>query len=183
MVAKALVLIVLLVSMLSVPGLVDRSFAAPFPAYFEDEWVGIVCLRAPVPGGGGSPVNILLQLNYDKSTNGGITLPKANQYFDAFKSQLALAGAQVTQICAIPPGQVQSSLGINGLQAAQQLAGQFSQLGFLLYFIMDTFWDFPQDYLDLPLEVRVLRTDVFSVVGPNNISYTRSLETIETLVP
>jgi hypothetical protein len=171
-----------LILLLAVSGLVDRSFAAPFPSYFEDEWVGILCLRGTVPGGGG-PVNVLVQLNFDKSTNGGITLPEANQQFNALKSQLTFAGALVTQICAIPPGQIQSDLGINGLQAAQQLAGQFHQLGFALYFIADTFWNIPLDYLELPEGALVLRTDVFGVNGPNNISYTRSTETLDSLVP
>ena len=187
MTAKTIVLIALLTAMLGAPSMVDTTYAAAIPGYFADEWVGFLCIFGPVPTSGNpARVNILFQLNFDKSVNGGITLARADQLFAFFQSQivgLGTAGVFNQQTCALTPSQVQSQYGANALQAAQQVSGSFQQLGFQLYFINDSFWGLVPNYLGLPSDTLVLRTDVFLVNGSDNVNYTRSLEILEDLVP
>jgi hypothetical protein len=181
MVRKSVIAIALLIIALGAAGVVDSSFAASIPAYFADEWVGILCVNGPTPLAS-TKINLIIQMNFDKSVNGGITLAKADQIFEFLRvSYLNFSGAS-TQTCAIKPSQVNSQFGVNGLQAAQQLTGTYQNYGFQAMVIADSFWTLVDDYLDLPDGTRSLRTDQFIVLGNNNVVYRGSAETIESQV-
>src|SRR5437870_2188593 len=100
--AKRIALIGLLTVTLGVPLLADKSFADAIPGYFADEWVGILCVNGPTPM---SPtkVDLLMQMNFDKSSNGGITLAKADQLFEFLRLSLLNFSGTTTQTCAIKP--------------------------------------------------------------------------------
>jgi hypothetical protein len=182
MVLKATVMTVLVLFALGVPWVVDNSFAAPIPAYFADEWVGFACVTATIPGGS---VALLLQLNFDKIAGGGISLPRADELFAQMTSPIGLGwlggllGASLQVTCAHTPGQIQASNpGLTALQAAQAVSGDFQQRGFATYVIQDTFLSLAQSYLGL--DIPILRTDAFPVLGSNNVSYLGSIDVVDT---
>ena len=183
MIAKAMVLTVLVLFALGTPCMVDRSFAATIPDYFQDEWVAFACLNAVAPGG--SPTPVLLQLNFDKIVGNGIPLARADSLFARLTGSLGwlsqLLGASLQLTCAYTPSQIQASNpGLTALQAAQQLSGSFQQRGFPAYLILDSFLSFALSYLGS--DIAILRTDAFRVVGPNNVSYLGSSDVIESLI-
>lgn len=184
MIVRVLVLTVLMVFALGAPWMVDGSFAAAIPDYFTDEWAGFACLSAVAPGG--STTAVVLQLNFDKIAGSGIALARADSLFARLTSQLGwlsqLIGASLQVTCTHTPSQIQASNpGLTALQAAQQLSGSFQQFGFPSYLILDSFLSVAPSYLgsDIP----TLRTDAFRVVGPNNLSYLGSTDTVESLIP
>jgi hypothetical protein len=182
MAGKTLVAIVLLVTALGAPGLVDTSFAAAIPGYFANEWVGILCVNGPTPIAS-TKLNLIIQMNFDKSENGGITLARADQLFEFLRvSYLNFSGTS-TQTCALTPSQVNAQYGVNGLQAAQQLTGTFQNHGFDIMVITDNFWRLVDDYLDHPPGTLVLRSDQFIVVGNNDVFYRGSSETLQSQIP
>jgi hypothetical protein len=193
MTAKAIVLTALVVFALCVPGFVASSDAIPLPSYFDDEWVGLLCLTVTLPGPPPAPVSVLVQVNFDKSTNGGISLAEADQFFafltDAIVQFGPLAGGTNPQnTCPqFTPGNMQAQFpGLNALQAAQALTGTFQQHGFFLYVIADAFLNGVPPYLvdaGIPEDTLTLRTDAFLVNGSNDITYSGSLDVLRSLIP
>jgi hypothetical protein len=127
---------------------------------------------------------VLVQLNFDKTQNGGITLAKADQLFDNLSSLLGVflgggSSVTVTQTCALKPSQVNTQYHVNGLQAAQQLTGTYPQYGFQSFVIVDSFWWLPQTYLGKPPGTLSLRSDLYGVRGSNNVGYTSSFEFLQ----
>jgi hypothetical protein len=193
MTAKALVLTALVLLALCAPGFVSSSDAIPLPQYFADEWVGLVCLSVTLPGPPPTQVNALVQINFDKVTNDGISLPEAEQLFsfltDAITQFGPLAGGTNPQnTCPqfTPTGMQNQFPGLNALQAAQALTGTFQQHGFFLYVIADAFLSRVSGYLvdaGVPDDTLLLRTDAFLVNGSNDVTYTGSLEVLRSLIP
>jgi hypothetical protein len=182
MAGKTVVAIVLLVTALGAPGLVDTSFAAAIPGYFANEWVGILCVNGPTPIAP-TKVNLIIQMNFDKSENGGITLAKADQLFEFLRvSYLNFSGTS-TQTCALKPSLVNAQYNVNGLQAAQQLTGTFQNYGFQVMVITDNFWSLLSEYLDLPSDTLSLKSDQFIVLGNNNVVYRGSSEILQSQIP
>jgi len=182
MTATRVALIGLVTITLGVTLLSDKGFAAALPGYFADEWVGILCVNAPTPVAP-TKVNMLIQMNFDKSSNGGITLAKADQLFDFLRTSFLNFSGTATQTCALKPSQVNSQYHVNGLQAAQQLTGTYPQYGFQLMVITDNFWSLLPDYLDLPANALSLKSDTFIVVGSNSVTYRSSDETLASAIP
>lgn len=181
--AIATIVVVLLALVLAVPGLVGSSFADPIPGYFADEWVGFLCLRTSSPGS--PPTSVLLQFNFDKITFGGIPLNRADSLFTFLTGNLGVLsptiGSNPQTTCSLTPSQVQTTfLGATGLQAAQQVAPTFQQLGFTRYVIADSFLSFTVIFSG---SVNTLRTEVFVVAGSNDLSYVASHEFAASLVP
>ena len=181
MTAKRMAMIGLLTIALGVPFLSERSFAAAIPGYFADEYVGILCVNGPTPI---SPtkVNFLIQMNFDKLSQGGITLAKADQLFEFLRSSFLNFSGTATQTCAIKPSQVNSQYGVNGLQAAQQLTGTYQNYGFQLMLIIDSFWDLVPTYLNQPAGALLLRGDTFIVIGRDDVLYRSSSETLQSAI-
>src|SRR6185295_10937047 len=104
MTRAALVTIVVLLVALGMLGPIDTAHAASIPGYFADEWVGVFCVTGPIPA---APVRVklLIQMNFDKSTNGGITLAKADQLFEFLRTSYLNFSATAVQTCAIKPSQ------------------------------------------------------------------------------
>ena len=183
MIPTTTVLTVLVLFALLVPGVVGSGFAAPIPEYFQDEWVGFVCLTAFPPG---SPATtVLVQFNFDKTTFGGIPLSRADSLYTFLRSNLGLLspviGSNPQTTCTLTPGQVVIQFpGADAKQATQQVSGSFQQLGFARYIVVDT-------YSALAIlssgTVVVLKTDVFVVNGNNDLSYVASNEIAASLVP
>ena len=67
---------------------------------------------------------------------------------------------------------------MTALQAAQAVSGDFQQRGFATYVIQDTFLSLAQSYLGL--DIPILRTDAFPVLGSNNVSYLGSIDVVDT---
>jgi hypothetical protein len=183
MAGKVIVVLFIVLAALGAPCLVNVGVAAPIPTYFEDEWIGALCVQMAFTG---SPqrVPVLIQLNFDKSTNGGITLQKADQLFNFLKNQIQFfVGSSVTQTCAFTPTQVNNQFHVNGLQAAQDLTRTYQQRGFVALIILDSFWSRVPDYLAQAPNALTLRSDVFLTSGPNDIVYTSSSETLQAFLP
>ena len=183
MIARVLVLTVLMVLALAAPWMVEGSFAAAIPGYFADEWVGFACLNAVA---GGSTTAVLLQLNFDKIAGSGIALARADSLFARLTSSLGwlsqLTGASLQVTCTVTPGQIQgSNPGLTALQAAQELSRSFQQRGFASYLVLDSFLSVASAYLGPDLGI--VRTDAFRALGPNNLSYLGSTDTVESLMP
>ena len=177
------ILTVLVVFALAVAGLVDRGFAAAIPNYFQDEWVGFVCLTA-LPQGS-PPTRVLLQLNFDKTSLGGIPLSRADSLFGFLTSNLGLLsptlGSNPQTTCSFTPSQILVNFpGATALQAAQQVSPTFQQIGFARYVILDAFLSLTVIYSG---PVNTLRTEVFLVTGNNDLNYVASNEIAESLVP
>jgi hypothetical protein len=184
MITKTMVATVLVLVALVTPWGVDRSVAAPLPDYFADGWVGFACANAVIPGQPTAP--LLLQLNFDKLSGGGITQTRANNLFTritgslGWLSQITGVGFQVT--CTQTPNQVQASTpGLNALQAALPLTGSFQQDGFSFYLILDSFLSITPPYLGS--DAAIVRTDAFIVLGANNVFYLGSSDVIVQLMP
>jgi hypothetical protein len=183
MAGNVVVTIVVLVIALAAPCLVDVGWAAPIPDYFEDEWIGVLCAQMAFTGST-IRVPVLFQLNFDKFTNGGITLAKADQLFNFLRNQISFfVGASVTVTCALTPTQVNNQYHVNGLQAAQQLTGAYQQYGFVVLIIFDSFWSEVPEYLNLSPGSLTLRSDLYLTSGANNIVYISSAETLKTSLP
>jgi hypothetical protein len=180
---KAIVLTGLLLLALAVPGVAGNGFAASIPTYFEDEWVGFVCLTASPPGS--PPTGVLLQLNFDKVALGGISLTTADSLFAFLTGNLGLLspiiGNNPQTTCSRTPSQIQAQFpGVNALQATQQLSGTFQQIGFPRYIVVDAFFSLVAPYLGT---ATILRTDVFLVTGNNDLSYAAGNEIVDSLIP
>ena len=175
MTGRAITLVALMLVLLCVPVLVD---AASLPDYFSGERVGALCLRATIPGL--STLNVLVQINFDKSTNGGITLARADSLFQLITTSITSFGGTLVRSCgAFKPSQIDSQFHLNALQVAQQLTGNYQSQGFQLYFILDAYnWTAPN-----PTTVDVLRADAFLVNGSNNVTYVGSVDILKSLVP
>jgi hypothetical protein len=183
MTPRATVLIVFVLVALVVPGVVGSAFAAPIPDYFEDEWVGFVCLTATPPGS--PPISVLVQFNFDQVTFGGIPPNRANSLFTYLTSNLGLLspiiGNNPQTTCSLTPSQTLAMFpGATALQAAQQVSGTFQQLSFARYIIVDAFLSFTVLYFG---SVDTLRTEVYRVNGNNDLSYVASNEIAASLVP
>ena len=182
MTAKRIAMIGLLTLALGIPLLCEKSFADALPSYFADEWVGILCVTGPTPMSS-TRVSMIIQMNFDKSTNGGITLAKADQLFEFLRTSLLNFSGTATQTCALKPSQVNTQFNVNGLQAAQQLTGTYQQYGFQLMLIQDSFWTLTDDYLLQPSGTLSLRSDTFVVTGSNSVFYRNSSETVQSAIP
>jgi hypothetical protein len=177
------VAIVALVTALVVPCLVNPAGAAVIPTYFENDWVGALCVQMAVTGST-AKVPVLILLTFDKVDNGGITLAKADQLFNFLKTQISFfVGASVTQTCSLTPTQVNTQYHLNGLQAARSLTATYTQYGFLVLMILDSFWAVPPDYLKLGANALTLRSDLFLTNGSNDITYISSAETLQSFLP
>jgi hypothetical protein len=180
----------------------DVALAAPVPAYYSDEWVGLLCVQATPPGSI-TPVPALLQINFDRSTNGGISLARADELFAKIVAANGrfgpLAGfTLVAQDCravagpsvqiSYAPNEIQAQFGVNALQVALALSGSFQGLGFQQYLILDSFLNLVPNYLTeppvgvLPPGTLTLRTDLLTVVGNNDIGYVSSSEILNDLL-
>lgn len=176
-------LTVMVLFALAVPGVVGSGIAAPIPPFFEEESVGFVCLTASPPGS--PPTSVLVQFNFDKIAFGGIPLTRADSLFSFLTSNLGLLspiiGSNPQTTCSLTPSQTLVQFpGATALQAAQQVSGSFQQLGFSRYIIVDTFLSFAVPYFG---PVDTLRSDVFLVIGNNDLSYASSIDIAESLVP
>jgi len=188
MTLKAAVLTVLVLFALAGPGVVGSGFAVPLPNYFEDEWVGFVCLTAIPPG---SPsTSVLVQFMFDKNHGGGISLTQADSLFAFLTGSLGLLspfiGNNPQTTCSLPPSQIQVEFpGATGLQAAQLLSGSFQQLGFSRYIIVDAYVDTADlSYIaDTLTSVEFLGFDVFRVTGDNDLSWVANSWIVKSLVP
>jgi hypothetical protein len=141
MASTTAVLILLLLCVVAALGLVGDTDAAPLPAYFAEGWVGFLCLSATPPGSGG-PVNVLLQLNFDKAEFGGISLARADALVPFIAANLGVlsptVGSNPQVTCSRTPSQILADFpGVNALQAVQQVAPIREQLGFARYIIAD----------------------------------------------
>jgi hypothetical protein len=187
MTLKAAVLTVLVVFALAVPGVVGSGFAEPLPGYFEDEWVGFVCLTASPPGS--PPTSVLVQFMFDKTSNGGISLTWADSLFAFLTGNLGLLspiiGSNPQTACSRTPSQIQVEFpGATGLQAAQLVSGSFQQLGFSRYIIVDTYLSFLDlSYGETQISVETLNSDVFRVNGNNDVSPVAANQIARSLVP
>src|SRR5262249_46339992 len=136
---------VLLLLVLAVPGTVGIGLAAQIPDYFGDEWVAFVCLTATPPGSG--PTTVLLQLNFDKLSFGGIPLDRADRLYAYLTNNLGILspviGPNPQKTCTLTPSQVTVQFpGKTALDAAQLVSPSFQQLGFARYVILDAFLNF-----------------------------------------
>ena len=177
------ILTVLVVFALAVPGLIDSGFAAAIPDYFQDEWVGFVCLTAFPQGS--PPTRVLLQLNFDKTALGGIPLSRADRLFGFLTGNIGLLsptiGSNPQSTCSFTPNQILVDFPrATALQAAQQVSPTFQQLGFARYIILDAFLSLTVIYSG---PENTLRTEVFLVTGNNDLSYVATNEIAESLVP
>jgi hypothetical protein len=125
-------------------------------------------------------------LNFDTIAGGGIPLDRADSLFARITSSLGwlseITGASLELTCAQTPGQIQASNpGLTAFQAALELSGSFQQRGFAFYLILDSFLSVAPSYLgsDIP----ILRTDAFTAVGPDDLSYLGSSDVVESLTP
>lgn len=178
---KRMMLVGLLTIALSMPWRPGESSAAALPSYLSNSWVGIICVNGPTPV---SPqkIKLLIQMTFDKSSNGGISLAQADQVF-AFLRTSFLNFSGATEICpALKPSVVQAQYAVNGLQAAQQLTGTYQNYGLELMVILDSFWVPTQNYLNQPSGAQSLRSDTFLVTGNNSVFYQSSSENLKSLV-
>jgi hypothetical protein len=187
---------------LCVPSPAGDAFAAAVPGYFSDEWAGLLCVQL-TPAGSGRALPTLLQVNFDKTTNGGIDLATA----DALFAQIASAGGRfgplaganaVAQDCrtvagpsvqaSYTPSDIQNQFGVSALDVAAQLSASFQQFGFQGYLILDSFYNVVPNYLTeapvgvLPSGTLSLRTDLLFVAGSNDVSYVSSSEVLKNSV-
>ncbi len=180
---RASILTVVFVLALTAPGASGDAPAAAIPSYFEDEWVGFLCLTASPPGSGST--GVLVQFNFDKSTLGGIPLARADRLFAFFASNLGLLsptiGKNPQTTCSLSPTQTLAQFpGATALQAAQQVSGSFQQLGFSRYVIVDSYVNVALLYFG---PVQTVRSDVFPVSGNNDLSYAGSNELPDATLP
>jgi len=149
------------------------SSAAPIPNYFQGENVGILCIVTSTPFTG--PVAALVQINFDRNFNGGISNAEA----DALFSQLAGLITQsnlANATCAYTPTQMRTVYGFEARGLALAISPIYQSLGFALYAILDVYRFTAPDFVG---GVPTLRTDIFQVAGSNNISYLGSVELVD----
>lgn len=180
MTVKAILVAVIVWSAVAGPWMAGQSLAVVIPEYFDDEWVGFACLTAVQPGSAASAV--LLQLNFDKLSGGGLSVAQADTLFTRLTSSFGwlgqITGATYQVTCTLTPTQAQSTVaGLTARQAAQQLSGDFKQRGFAAYLILDSFLTVTPPYLGANIAIR--RTDAFTVVGLNNLTYIGSSDVVE----
>jgi hypothetical protein len=179
---KSLVVIGLLC--LAVALVAGQAVALEVPSYFANEWVAFLCLNATPTGSG--PTTILLQFNFDKQVGGGIPLQRADVLFDYLANHLGVFSPVIGSVqgvtCSLSPSAVQAQFGstATALEAVNQVAGNFQQLGFARYVIADTFLSAAPDYLNF---AETVRSDTFRVNGPNNLDYQMTAEILEALLP
>jgi len=184
MIVKAMLMAVMVSVAGAGPWMVGESAAAAIPEYFDDELVGFACLTAVAPGG--APTQAVLQLNFDKLAGGGISLTQADALFAKLTSSFGwlgqLIGATLQATCAFTPSQIQASNpGLTARQAVDALAPTFQGRGFAAYLVLDSFRTVTPSYLGSNVAIR--RTDAFTVVGPNNVTYLGSNDVVEPPAP
>ena len=165
-----------------VPGVVENSSAAPIPGYFGGERAGVVLATVQAPTLG--TVAAIIQINFDPTTNGGISSTLANSLFSQVASGIpslvsALGlGSDLSGFQSFSPSQIQS-FGFNALNLAQLLSAQFGAFGFSLYAILDVYVWTAESFLG---SVPTLKVDLFIVLGNNNVMYAASVELVRSVV-
>src|SRR6185503_4553401 len=90
MIVKAILVAVVVWCAVAGPWMAGPSLAVVIPEYFDDEWVGFACLSAVQPGS--APSAVLLQLNFDKLSGGGLSVAQADTLFTRLTSSFGWLG-------------------------------------------------------------------------------------------
>jgi len=183
MTARPIGIVCLLLLALAAPGMVGGVAAESVPTYFEDGWVGFLCLNATPPGSG--PIHVFLQINFDKVSLGGISLARADTLFAYVSANLGLLspviGHDPQPFCSFSPSFIQAQFpNATALQAVQLLSPSFHQMGFDRYVIYDSFLTAALLYFG---PVSTLRAEIYVVNGSNDISFVLSNEIPTSLLP
>jgi hypothetical protein len=157
-------------------GIAEPGSAAPIPGYFSQSNPSAICTTV-------DSTPILVQVNFDTATEGGIDLATADSLFSRLPSvvpglqSILGPGAQVT--CSFSPSEAREIFDMNALEFAQGLSPVFRDIGFAAYVIVDVFkWVEPEHLGSVPS----VRSDIFLVEGANDATYVFSVTVPRALI-
>jgi hypothetical protein len=159
-----------------VVGVAGPASAAEIPGYFSFSNPSALCASV-------ESTQVLVQINFDTFTFGGINLDTAEilytQLGSIFPLLDSLIGPDVQITCSFSPKESAQIFGLNALQLAQGLSPLFAGIGFAAYVILDVYlWEEPEFLGFAP----TLRVDVFIVNGDNDVTYLASASVLRSLV-